>query len=315
MSTHAEKCETFLALHHGDTPLLLPNAWDRGHREAVRVHGLLRDRDDERRARGHARSARRRRHARTRSSNTPPRFPARSTSPSTSTSRTDSPTIPRRSPRMSRGSPRRAPRACRSRTSAGRDDDPIYDAAAAAARVEAAADAAHGSGARLVSDRALRELPARPPRSRPTRSRGCRRIRPPAPTCCTRPECRDLDDIRSLVAAVDLPINVLALPNTAPVAELGAAGVRRISVGGGFNRVALGATVDRGAGVPRTGNVRILGGRGRGRAHPRRFQLRPRAARQSCAIATAGAPLVSPAAEPWNGGPNVNTPPSPATNR
>ena len=30
MSTHAEKCERFLALHHGDTPLLLPNAWDRG---------------------------------------------------------------------------------------------------------------------------------------------------------------------------------------------------------------------------------------------------------------------------------------------
>jgi 2-methylisocitrate lyase-like PEP mutase family enzyme len=30
MSTHAEKCERFLALHHGDTPLLLANAWDRG---------------------------------------------------------------------------------------------------------------------------------------------------------------------------------------------------------------------------------------------------------------------------------------------
>ena len=30
MSTQAEKCATFLALHHGDTPLLMPNAWDPG---------------------------------------------------------------------------------------------------------------------------------------------------------------------------------------------------------------------------------------------------------------------------------------------
>jgi hypothetical protein len=32
-------------------------------------------------------------------------------------------------------------------------------------------------------------------------------------------------------------------------------------------------------------------------------------------MATAGAADVNPAAEPLNGGPNVKTPPSPATNR
>jgi 2-methylisocitrate lyase-like PEP mutase family enzyme len=46
------------------------------------------------------------------------------------------------------------------------------------------------------------------------------------------------------VSSVDLPVNVLALPNVPPVSELAAAGVRRVSVGSGFNRVALGATID-----------------------------------------------------------------------
>ena len=51
------------------------------------------------------------------------------------------------------------------------------------------------------------------------------------------------EDIRRLVDAVDRPVNVLALPGTAPVAELAAIGVKRISVGSGFSNVALGALV------------------------------------------------------------------------
>ncbi|MGN6791146.1 MAG: isocitrate lyase/phosphoenolpyruvate mutase family protein, partial [Streptosporangiaceae bacterium] len=42
------------------------------------------------------------------------------------------------------------------------------------------------------------------------------------------------DEISELVAAVDLPVNVLALPGTPPVPELAAMGVKRISVGGAF---------------------------------------------------------------------------------
>ena len=30
MATQADKARTFLQLHHGDTPLLMPNAWDAG---------------------------------------------------------------------------------------------------------------------------------------------------------------------------------------------------------------------------------------------------------------------------------------------
>ena len=39
---------------------------------------------------------------------------------------------------------------------------------------------------------------------------------------------------------------MLALPGTAPVAELGAMGVKRISVGSGFSNVAAGALADAG---------------------------------------------------------------------
>ena len=58
------------------------------------------------------------------------------------------------------------------------------------------------------------------------------------------PGVTHLDDIRSLVAALDEPVNVLALPGVPPVAELAAAGVRRVSVGGAFAFAALGAAVE-----------------------------------------------------------------------
>ena len=54
----------------------------------------------------------------------------------------------------------------------------------------------------------------------------------------------DLDDIRRLVSSVDLPVNVLALPNAPTVAELTAVGVKRISVGSAFAYVALGAAAE-----------------------------------------------------------------------
>ena len=84
------------------------------------------------------------------------------------------------------------------------------------------------------------------------------------------PGMQRIDDIRSLVASVDRPVNVLALPGTPSVAELAAIGVRRVSVGSGFARVALGATIDAARRVPRLRNLRLLE-RGRvGRAVTRR---------------------------------------------
>jgi 2-methylisocitrate lyase-like PEP mutase family enzyme len=60
------------------------------------------------------------------------------------------------------------------------------------------------------------------------------------------PGLQATDDLRRLVDAVDLPVNVLALPGTAPVAELAEIGVKRISIGSGFSAVANGALVQAG---------------------------------------------------------------------
>jgi 2-methylisocitrate lyase-like PEP mutase family enzyme len=57
------------------------------------------------------------------------------------------------------------------------------------------------------------------------------------------PGLTDAGDISRLVSSVDRPVNVLALPGAPPVAELAQAGVARISIGGGFAFVAMGAVV------------------------------------------------------------------------
>jgi len=51
-------------------------------------------------------------------------------------------------------------------------------------------------------------------------------------------------DVRAVVEAVDRPVSFLLRPNGPTVAELAAAGVARISVGGAFAFAALGALVD-----------------------------------------------------------------------
>ncbi|MGD9704522.1 MAG: isocitrate lyase/phosphoenolpyruvate mutase family protein [Acidimicrobiia bacterium] len=55
------------------------------------------------------------------------------------------------------------------------------------------------------------------------------------------PGLADLAQIRALVDAVGVPVNVLALPGGPSVAELGSAGVRRVSTGGALARAAYGA--------------------------------------------------------------------------
>jgi 2-methylisocitrate lyase-like PEP mutase family enzyme len=60
------------------------------------------------------------------------------------------------------------------------------------------------------------------------------------------PGVRELSDIRTMVSSVDLPVNVLVLPGMPSVSELAEAGVSRISVGGAFAYAALGAAADAG---------------------------------------------------------------------
>jgi 2-methylisocitrate lyase-like PEP mutase family enzyme len=67
----------------------------------------------------------------------------------------------------------------------GHEEDPIYDIGLAAARVEAAAEAAHNGPARVVlTARAENYIHGRAP-TWPTPSPGCRRTRRPGPTCCS----------------------------------------------------------------------------------------------------------------------------------
>ena len=58
------------------------------------------------------------------------------------------------------------------------------------------------------------------------------------------PGVTDASDIRRLVDAVEVPVNVLALPGVPSVSELAALGVKRISVGSAFSLVGIGAVAD-----------------------------------------------------------------------
>jgi 2-methylisocitrate lyase-like PEP mutase family enzyme len=55
------------------------------------------------------------------------------------------------------------------------------------------------------------------------------------------PGLADLEQIVAVVQAVDVPVNVLALPHGPSVAELASVGVRRVSTGGALARAAYGA--------------------------------------------------------------------------
>jgi 2-methylisocitrate lyase-like PEP mutase family enzyme len=58
------------------------------------------------------------------------------------------------------------------------------------------------------------------------------------------PGVTDLEAIRAIVTSVDRPVNVLGRPGVPPIAALAEAGVRRVSVGGGFAWAAMGGLVD-----------------------------------------------------------------------
>ena len=73
-------------------------------------------------------------------------------------------------------------------------------------------------------------------------------------------------DIRSLVASVDRPVNVLVVPGAPSIAELAAAGVARVSVGGAFSLVAAAAVADAGRELLEQGSYSWLESAGRGRA-------------------------------------------------
>jgi 2-methylisocitrate lyase-like PEP mutase family enzyme len=125
----------------------------------------------------------------------------------------------------------------------GRAEDPIYPLELAVERIAAAAQAAHAGPVQLVlTARAENHVRGRDDlddtiaRLLAYQAAGADVLYPTGLT--------DLGAIRKVVAAVERPINVLTRPGLAPVDDLAAAGVSRISVGGAFAFAALGALVE-----------------------------------------------------------------------
>ena len=115
----------------------------------------------------------------------------------------------------------------------GRADDPIYEIGLAADRVAAAAEAAHtGPNQLVLTARAENHIRGRPDLA-DTIAR-LQRYEEAGADVLFAPGLSTLEEIATVVRAVDRPVNVLVGPRCPPVAELASAGVARISVGGAF---------------------------------------------------------------------------------
>jgi 2-methylisocitrate lyase-like PEP mutase family enzyme len=125
-----------------------------------------------------------------------------------------------------------------------RDDAaPIYSHALAVERIAAAAEAAHAGADKLVlTARAENYLHGR--RDLDDTIRRLQDYAAAGADVVYAPGLTDADDIAAVVQSVDVPVNVLLLRGGPSVAELAALGVRRISVGGALAAVSLAALVE-----------------------------------------------------------------------
>jgi len=237
-----QKAERFLALHRGNTPLLLPNPWDLGSARLLewlgfealattssgfaatlgRLDGSV-DRDE---AIAHATA-----------------IVGATALPVTADLEngfSDDPTEVAETIRLALQA---GLAGCSIEDSSGRDDEPIYALEPAAERISAAAEIAHAGPVHLVlTGRAENYLHGRPDLA-DTIAR-LQRYSDAGADVLYAPGLTALDDIASVVRSLDRPLNVLLRPGGPSVAELDAVGVRRVSVGGAFAFAALGALVE-----------------------------------------------------------------------
>jgi 2-methylisocitrate lyase-like PEP mutase family enzyme len=242
MSTQQEQAERFLTLHHGDAPLLMPNAWDAGSTvlfaslgfQAVATtssgHAATLGRLDGDVTRDEALA-----HAAT--------IVAASDLPVSADFENgfaDDPAAVAANVALAAAT---GLAGCSVEDSTRGADEPIYAIDLAAERVAAAAEAAHAGPARLVlTARAENYLHGRPDLA-DTIAR-LQRFQAAGADVLYAPGLTAAEDIRSVVSSVDLPVNVIALPTVPTIAQLGDIGVARVSVGGAFAWVAFGAVVN-----------------------------------------------------------------------
>ncbi len=113
------------------------------------------------------------------------------------------------------------------------DGSAMYSIEEATERVTAAAEAAHGGPVKLAltarAENLLRrhsDLDDAIARLQAYQEAGADALYAPA--------LRTIEEIRAVVSSVDLPVNVLVLPGLPSIAELGEAGVQRVSIGSMF---------------------------------------------------------------------------------
>src|SRR5262245_41289394 len=139
----------------------------------------------------------------------------------------------------------------------GRTDHPIYELAYAVDRVRAAVAAARALPFPFtLTARAENYLHGRPDLA-DTIAR-LQAYQEAGADVLYAPGLTSLADIRQVVTSVDRPVNVLALPGGPVVSELAAAGVRRVSVGGGLAFAALGAVAAAGRELRERGPYRFM---------------------------------------------------------
>jgi 2-methylisocitrate lyase-like PEP mutase family enzyme len=122
----------------------------------------------------------------------------------------------------------------------GNEDDPIYPPALATERIAAAAEAAGGRF--VLTARAENHLHGRDDLADTIRR--LRAYQDAGADVLYAPGLRRLEDITEVVSSLERPVNVLVLPGAPSVPELAAAGVARLSTGGGLAFAALGALVE-----------------------------------------------------------------------
>jgi 2-methylisocitrate lyase-like PEP mutase family enzyme len=242
MNDQAQKAERFLALHHRDTPLLLPNPWDLGSARLLEwlgfdalattssgfaaTLGRLDGSVDRAEAISHV--------AAIVGCVTVP------VSADLENGFSDDPAGVAETVRLALHA---GLAGCSIEDFSGREDDPIYAPDLAVERIGAAAEMAHAGPVHLVlTGRAENYLHGRPDLA-DTIAR-LQRYGEAGADVLYAPGLTRLDDIASVVRSVDRPINVLLLPGGPSMAELTAVGVRRVSVGGAFAFAALGALVE-----------------------------------------------------------------------
>jgi 2-methylisocitrate lyase-like PEP mutase family enzyme len=237
MTAQREKAERFLALHHGDAPLLMPNPWDIG---SARILESLGFRALATTSSGHAATL-----GRLDGGVTVDEALAHAAALAGAC---DVPVSADLENAFADDPPAVAATISRAVATglAGCSVEDysrergLYGRELAAERVAAAAEAAHAGDVHLVlTARAENHIRGHPDLA-DTIAR-LQSFQAAGADVLFAPGLSQLDDIRQVVASVDLPLNVLAGPNTPTVAELADAGVKRISVGGTFCYVGIGA--------------------------------------------------------------------------